>query len=599
MLHRDAKSDAVVDWDANKPSGEEDVPPSDDVHPEEMETLASERHQTAEAWAARQEEFRVLKRKLIIATMSHHSLKDRARLVIALQDRAVERKIVFYKEQYEEMFHALAAAAHPFSDDSVASNRLVDPATATIDRPLPSRLVAERQQHGLSSHAPSKAAVVLQAPYLDSAWAIFEFMVHAGVDITLHGAQCLMEMLAAVHAPDPTTESRAHQLVMRLDTLQLIPSRVTLTRYFQVCATNGCMHIAVARFADARLRHEIIPTAAMCTAIVVGLTRNGQIEQALSFISCLGGVAVDQALVNACMNAAAQHRQEPLTSFRMWRAIATTTPSGIRLDGAGAAILLGSLKSARQLADDPALAQLERERLEKAPKVTLRAVPRGAGQRLGELAFLYAELRRARQKLAPRQLHHLVGLSYAAMHDLLAVLDARAASAASAGSNPDELHVTSSRGSSEKFGGDDMLGATRQDDVAAAFRSGPPRLVFEATEHVYERMLRAPRTHARALRFLREWQPVRDRLHALLGAAPPARRTALPPRTQPSVRRLSAESSASAIRRRLPSPPPRAAEAVAGSAHGDALRRHRHHRGDSRRRGRGDKQPQKHQGPAS
>jgi hypothetical protein len=435
---------------------------------------------------ARKEEFRLMRRKIILASQSHHSLKDRARVLIALHDRAVERHMVFHPGVYELFFNALLVASHPSADGSVASDKFADAAARARLHPLPKALVdATARPDGKGNTYRDSDFAAMSAstfsPYVDSAWSIFEFMVTVGVDITTQCAEDLMRLLAVVKAPSPTIEGRAHQVMMRLDTLRLVPTSPTLADYYRVCDANDCMHIAVARFADARLRHEIIPSPKMCTTIIMGLVRNRQTAQAMRFIGCLGGVAVDQPMINACMEAA-RRTEHPLAAFDMWRTNATSLPSGIRLDAPGLSILLRAWRVARTDAEAAsALRPSEAPGARRAP-VFEQPVPHGSGRRLAEIAYLFGEIRRAGMKLDPATSHKLAVSAAAAVVDVGAIAWRRAR---------------------KQLG----TGATEAEVIAKAAKALPPQTAFvlRAGQRISTQLQKSPASQKATRGFLKAW----------------------------------------------------------------------------------------------
>jgi hypothetical protein len=443
-----------------------------------------------------------MRRKIVVVAQSHHTLQDRARLMIALQDRAMERQIVFHVEQYETMLRTLRAASSSYADTSAAAVYAdVDAAQA---RGLPQTL-----RHTSTTPGAKALSANLFSPFADQAWAIFEYMIDVAVDINVACAEHLMAMLALVSAPSPTTEACAHQLMARMDTLQLVPPVSLLSRYFQVCQANGCMHIAVTRFADARMRHEIIPTAGMCTTIITGFLRNNQVDEAVKFIGTLGGITIDQPLVHVCMDTMRRSR-DPLAAFNMWRTNATQVQSGMKLDRVGLSILLSAWRLARVTAaagDKPASSDASAV----GPPMRLEPVRGGAVKRAEQLAYLYEELRRAKIKSPPKSVHHLLVATYAALVDLAhIVLDP----IPSLGDDRQAIKLEQARRSAAH----DVL-ASR-----GAFLS-------RVAEQLRSRMLRTPGPeHRQSLRFLAEWDvPMRRVGEALAKVRPRATSVQQPP----------------------------------------------------------------------
>eukprot|EP00760_Papus_ankaliazontas_P013048 PhM_4_TR15635/c0_g1_i1/m.78247 len=164
--------------------------------------------------------------------------------------------------------------------------------------------------------------------FLDAIFEMYHYMKGTFAAPSQKILEYLMCALARFRIPSAQNESRAHKLLLDSEKFTVMPTRATYTAYFDVCGTNNVMHIAVARFVDVRQKLGMQPDEGMCTVMIRGLVKNGQVEEAVAFISNMYAVPVDVFLMDAVLEALAQSR-DPMAAFTAYRSMlgSGVTPS--------------------------------------------------------------------------------------------------------------------------------------------------------------------------------------------------------------------------------------------------------------------------------
>lgn len=114
--------------------------------------------------------------------------------------------------------------------------------------------------------------------------------------------------------------SLAHRAMLDTDRFCVLPTRITLTSYFDICGMTANMDIALVRFADVKQNLFLEPDGGMVRAIVSGLCRNGLVSESLAFLARVSAVHVDISFVNSTLSILVLS-DEPMSAFAAFRAM--------------------------------------------------------------------------------------------------------------------------------------------------------------------------------------------------------------------------------------------------------------------------------------
>lgn len=195
--------------------------------------------------------------------------------------------------------------------------------------------------------------------YLD---AMVTLWSHAARTFTAPSASMLELLMVAIRYSSAVPNERLAHLATRLmidaDRWFILPSRITYTAYFDVCAVNAMMDVAMRRFVDAKEKLFITPSASMCRALIEGFTSNGMVPEAVAFMARIAEVPVDVHLMNASMEALLLS-DEPLAVLSVYAAM---TGSGVIPSADTFTLLLavGERSSLWSLVAKPVLSDMQR-----------------------------------------------------------------------------------------------------------------------------------------------------------------------------------------------------------------------------------------------
>lgn len=136
---------------------------------------------------------------------------------------------------------------------------------------------------------------------------------------TVENVMLATSVQSALHGKSDRRFQLALLLLDDCDRHCVLPSRVALTSFIDVCAFNGHMEAAVRRIGDAKHVYFIAPDSQMCTAVLRGFARNNMIHEAVLFLSCLDAVPVDANFLNAALEPLSLS-DEPQSAFAAYRA---------------------------------------------------------------------------------------------------------------------------------------------------------------------------------------------------------------------------------------------------------------------------------------
>lgn len=227
-------------------------------------------------WEARKDLYSKVFHKFNIVLTSHLNDKDKCHQLLALHDVAISKRLRLTDVTYDSIFHTFLMGIGDLGGR--------------------------------------------EAPLLDLIWRVYRYMIDSGTDPTPKVIQHVMMLLERVRMRNIEVEAKAHALMLDSDRFKLMPTEYTLTAYFSICAANECMHLAVARYTDARTRLQMAPTPSMCATIIRGLLKSGQNEEAMQFVQSLDSVAITDHLLNAVLQAA-RLSPDPSSVFTIFRSI--------------------------------------------------------------------------------------------------------------------------------------------------------------------------------------------------------------------------------------------------------------------------------------
>ena len=81
----------------------------------------------------------------------------------------------------------------------------------------------------------------------------------------------------------------------------VLPSRITYSTYFSICARNNAMDMAVTRYSDALTCLHIQPDSTMVRGLLDGMNRCGMVEEATALMARVKEVPMDVYLLNTML----------------------------------------------------------------------------------------------------------------------------------------------------------------------------------------------------------------------------------------------------------------------------------------------------------
>ena len=286
---RENDDDDDAEWDHEGEKSEEHCSPSIDITSRAVDEML---------WEARKVEFSTLQRKIVIALECHRSPLDKSLLLLELHDKIIQQRIRLREDTYDDLLVVLCQ-------------------TACLHHAIHKERRKQYNEQVRHSRSPRHHDGIIESSplFLDEMWTVYRYMVDSGTKPSSKTIQHVMKVLSLVRAKDPDVEARAHSLFCDLDQTGLSPTQHTVTAYFEVCARNNVMHMAMGRYTDAVTRYEI---NVMPCVLIRGLVDNGQAQEAMKFISTMGNVPMTQHLLNAVLSAA--QKVEPSSCFTFYRA---------------------------------------------------------------------------------------------------------------------------------------------------------------------------------------------------------------------------------------------------------------------------------------
>lgn len=232
-------------------------------------------------WEARKKEYSKMLHKFKIVLSSHLTEVDKCHQLLALHDVAMRKRLRMIDSIYDSVFHTFLVG-------------------------LPQ----------LGGGGGNKGV----APMLNQVWRVYRYMIDSGTNPTPKIHQHMMMILESVRSKNAEVEAKAHALMLDNDRFKTIPTEYTLQHYISICSHNGCMHIAMTRYTDARGRLQLMTSASLCSNMLRGLLLNDQIEEAVQFVQALDSVAMTDHLLNSVMQVM-RRTKDPSSCFTMFRAI--------------------------------------------------------------------------------------------------------------------------------------------------------------------------------------------------------------------------------------------------------------------------------------
>ena len=190
----------------------------------------------------------------------------------------------------------------------------------------------------------------------------------------------------------------ASRLMLDSDRFTVLCSRIAYATYFDICAINDAMDIALVRFADAKTRLFIEPDGGMVRAIVAGCVRNGLASEALAFLGRVSAVQVDAVFLNSMLELLSLS-QEPMAAFAAFRSL---EGAGVVADSTTFFHLLRACEASGQWETGApfVLAQMQRLRV-RGDDVTLNLLLKGLVLSQGMAPYAAQLYLAMKQKAAP------------------------------------------------------------------------------------------------------------------------------------------------------------------------------------------------------
>ena len=258
-------------------------------------------------WEHRKKQYSVLHRKILITLESHHTLMDKALLLLELHDLVIRQRMRLRADMYEDMLHALKLAVPYFNTDLK-----MKPINSTI--------------------------------MLTEAWTMYRYALDSGTNPTPGMLDKAMSFLNSTRVASADIESKAHQIMLDVDKYRLRPTRNFLAQYYHICTRNGATHIAVMKLVEAKKKHEIAPSDYDITLILNGFRAEGRADDGLRFLSTISTVTVSSGLLEAIIHCARDSKR-PMSAFSFYKSMA---PAGFRPGHQ----ILGSLLQVQEVANN-------------------------------------------------------------------------------------------------------------------------------------------------------------------------------------------------------------------------------------------------------
>ena len=241
---------------------------------------------THHMWDERNRLFAAVNRKLLAIVTSHlDGVEKASRIMETFRSEVRPNNVHLRAKTYEDIFECLLSHTGARDGDPAARRHVY--ADALFD-------MYHAMKAGFTAPTPK----------------ILEYLMFSAA----------YELRTNPQRPVALLESRAHKLWLDADRFAVAATKYTYTHYFEVCAAANVMHIALARYVDAREKLGVQPDAAMCTTVIRGFVRNGQTEEAVAFVGAMYAVPVDASLLDAvleCLGAST----DPLAAFSVYRAM--------------------------------------------------------------------------------------------------------------------------------------------------------------------------------------------------------------------------------------------------------------------------------------
>ena len=259
------------------------------VDPSEVVTFNSEtkelhltKMQRHALWEARRKEYQQVLVRIAVTLQGHLSSESKCHALLLIHEElVVKRRLRLRQDTYDDIFHVISA---------VATNK-------------------ENRENSR-----------LTVPYLNEVWVLYRYMIDSGTDPSAKIVQFVMSVLELVRAKNVDVEARAHSMLLDCDARSICPTDFTLHSYFNICGVNNVMHIAMSRLHEVRMKHQVQPTASMCSMMLHGLMANGQVKEAVRFVSTLDSVGLTEPLLNNVLHVM-RKSGDPLSVFTAYRAV--------------------------------------------------------------------------------------------------------------------------------------------------------------------------------------------------------------------------------------------------------------------------------------
>lgn len=240
-------------------------------------------------WQDRKNKYSALHRKILITLESHHTLMDKALLLLELHDIVIRNRIRLRADMYEDIFFAMKLAVPYYNLDL-------------------------------------KMKPVNSTTMLTEGWTMYRYALDSGTNPTPHMLEKMMSFLNTTRVVSADIESKAHQVMLDVDKYKLRPTAHFLNQYYHICTRNNATHIAVMKLVEAKKKHEIPPSHNDVALILQGFRAEGRADDGLKFLSNISTITVSSSLLEAIVHVA-RDSKNPISAFTFYKSMA---PAGFR-----------------------------------------------------------------------------------------------------------------------------------------------------------------------------------------------------------------------------------------------------------------------------
>lgn len=118
----------------------------------------------------------------------------------------------------------------------------------------------------------------------------------------------------------------AQRILLDCDRYVVLPTSTLLTAYIKICSTHDAMHYAVAQLRHVMKGLNVALDADSASELLQGLTRSGQVEEALAVLARMAKVPVTIRFIHTAMETFL-HSSDPLACFTVYHASFGAHPS--------------------------------------------------------------------------------------------------------------------------------------------------------------------------------------------------------------------------------------------------------------------------------